>query len=75
MAKASMDSKAIELTVVFIVIGILLIPIGLKQILTVNKTQSGITAGSTTETIVDNLAPIGLIGVLIGLVYWFKGGK
>lgn len=68
----SMDEKAIQLTVVFIVIGILLIPVGLKQILNVNKTEAGITTGSTTETIVDNLAPIGLIGILLGLVYWFK---
>lgn len=68
----SMDTKAIELTVVFIVIGILLIPVGLKQILNVNKTDVGIVTGSTTETIVDNLAPIGLIGILLGLVYWFK---
>ena len=71
----SMDTKAIELTVVFIVIGILLIPVGLKQILGVNKSEVGITAGSTTETIVDNLAPIGLIGILLGLVYWFKSGN
>ena len=62
---------------VLIVIGLLLIPIGVKTILGINKTANGIVAGSTTELIVDNIVPLALVGILMALIYGTrkKGGK
>lgn len=71
-AERDLSETAIELTVLFILLAVVFFPIGVKYILGINKTDIGIEAGSNTETIVDNIVPIALVVVIMGLVNLFK---
>ena len=71
---ASMDDKIINLTIALILVGVVLIPIGLKTILGVNKTDVGIATGSTLDTILTNIPLIALIVVFMLLLSEMKRG-
>jgi len=70
--RAALDDIAVSLTVFFILVGLVLVPIGVKSILGVNKTDVGITTGSTTETIYDNIVPIAFVVLIMAIIYMVK---
>ncbi len=76
-AKGTKDlaGLAIEFTVFLLVMALVLVPVGMKEMLNVNQTAVGITAGSTTATIFDNIVPIMLVVILLGILYMVKGGE
>jgi len=69
---ASVTTVAIEFTIFLLVMALVLVPIGIKTMLTVNKTDVGIQSGSTTETIFDNIVPIVLVVLLLAIIYMVK---
>lgn len=71
---ASMDDKIINITIALILVGVVLVPIGLKTILNVNQTDIGIEAGSTLSVILDNIPLIALIVVFMILLSEMKRG-
>ncbi len=72
--RAALDDIAVSLTVFFILVGLVFVPIGVKSVLTVNKTDVGITSGSTTETIYDNIVPISFVVLIMAIIYMVKKG-
>lgn len=71
---ASMDDKIINITIALILVGVVLVPIGLKTILNVNQTDIGIASGSTLSVILDNIPLIALIVVFMILLSEMKRG-
>jgi len=65
----SLVESGIGLTVLLLVVGLVLAPIGLKTTLGVNKSEIGIQSGSTLETIWDNIPVLALVAILLGVIY------
>jgi hypothetical protein len=69
-----LSSLGIEFTIFLLVIALVLVPIGVKTYLNTNKTDVGITSGSTLETIFDNIVPIMFVVLILAVIYMVKRG-
>ena len=73
--KAALDDKIVSLTVALILIAVVLLPIGIKILLTANYTEYGVVEGSTIDTILDNIPLISLVVVFMAILGFMKVKK
>lgn len=71
---ADMVGYAIELTVTLIILAILFIPVGYKTWMEAytNKTDYGIVAGSTDDTLLQYLGTFAVLGFFLAFIYAAK---
>jgi len=63
---------AIGLTILFVVIGYVLAPVGLTAFGGVNRTAAGVAAGTTAGNIWDALLPVSIAVLILALVMVIK---
>lgn len=70
--KGDMTEMITNYTITLILIAVLLLPVGYKIFKAINKTDIGVTANSTEETMIDVIGTFILVGIVLAIVSQLK---